>query len=355
MIGGTRPSSGKGTSEDFRLRKVFQRVLRVALALILIVAVGSGGYMIVEGWSFLDAFYMTVITLSTVGYTEVHNLSRAGELWTITFIIGGLVTFGIVTAPLVELAVEGTVRGYFRRRRMMREIERMEGHYVLCGYGRVGREVAEDLAADGVSFVIVDQNESTVEECLENGYRAILGEASSDTVLETAGVRRAKGLIATVDSDADNVFVTLSARKMNSELHIVARANSDESAGKLTMAGADRTLSPYSVGGRRLASLATRPSVVDFLDIVSRGEAGIEFRLEEFVVPRGSRFDSHVIGELDVARKTGARILAVRGKGDRFNTNPSAQDKISPGDTLIVLGTPEQIKNMEHLMDSGTG
>ena len=350
MIGGKRPADGRKASEDFRLRRVLKRVLRVALALILIVAVGSGGYMIIEGWSFLDAFYMTVITLSTVGYTEVHNLSRAGELWTIAFIIGGLVTFGIVTAPLVEVAVEGTVRGYFRRRRMMREVDRMEGHYVLCGYGRVGREVAEDLAADGVSFVIVDQNESIVEECLADGYRAILGEASSDEVLEAAGTRRARGLIATVDSDADNVFVTLSARKMNPNLHIVARSNSDESSGKLTMAGANRTLSPYSVGGRRLASLATRPSVVDFLDIVSRGEAGIEFRLEEFVVPKGSSLASHVIGELDVAKKTGARILAVRSKSGNFNTNPTAQDEIASGDTLIVLGTPEQVASLERLI-----
>ena len=326
-------------------------MLRAAVALVALVVLGTFGYMEIEGWNFSDSLYMVYITMSTIGFTEVRELNNGGRIWTAVVGIGGIGTFAYAASSLIELAVEGTVRGYFRNRRMRKDIDRLENHYILCGYGRVGREVAEDLYSDGVPFVILDQEQGIVEKCISRGYRAILGEASSDTVLETAGVRRAKGLIATVDSDADNVFVTLSARKMNPELHIVARANSDESAGKLTMAGADRTLSPYSVGGRRLASLATRPSVVDFLDIVSRGEAGIEFRLEEFVVPHDSRFDSHVIGELDVARKTGARILAVRGKGDKFNTNPSAQDQVSPGDTLIVLGTPEQIKNMERLMD----
>ena len=344
--------NGQQGAEGYTRREAAKRLLRAAVALIALVIIGTFGYMKIEGWNFSDSLYMVYITMSTIGFTEVRQLSNSGRIWTAFVGIGGIGTFAYAASSLIELAVEGTVRGYFRNRRMRNDIDRLENHYILCGYGRVGREVAEDLSSDGVPFVILDQEQEIVEKCISRGYRAILGEASSDSVLETAGVRRAKGLIATVDSDADNVFVTLSARKMNPELHIVARANSDESAGKLTMAGADRTLSPYSVGGRRLASLATRPSVVDFLDVVSRGEEGIEFRLEEFVVPHDSRFDSHVIGELDVAKRTGARILAVRGRGDKFNTNPSAQDRVSPGDTLIVLGTPEQIRSMERLMDS---
>lgn len=343
--------NGQHSTENYTRREAAKRLLRAAVALVALVVLGTVGYMQIEGWNFSDSLYMVYITMSTIGFTEVRELNNAGRWWTALVGIGGIGTFAYAASSLIELAVEGTVRGYFRNRRMRNDIDRLENHYILCGYGRVGREVAEDLYSDGVPFVILDQEQEIVEKCISRGYRAILGEASSDRVLETAGVRRAKGLITTVDSDADNVFVTLSARKMNPELHIVARANSDESAGKLTMAGADRTLSPYSVGGRRLASLATRPSVVDFLDVVSRGEEGIEFRLEEFVVPHG-RFDSHVIGELDVVKRTGARILAVRGEGSKFNTNPSAQDHVSPGDILIVLGTPEQIKNMERLMDS---
>jgi voltage-gated potassium channel len=185
---------------------------------------------------------------------------------------------------------------------------------------------------------------------LAEGYLTVFGEASDDEMLEKAGIRRAKGLVAAVDSDADNVFVVLSARKMNPQLHIVARASSDESAAKLEMAGADRTLSPYAVGGRRLASLATQPLIVDFLDIVTRGEKGIEFRLEEFNVPEDSFIAGRTIGELRIGERTGAMILATRNKEGTFDTTPSAKDRLRAGDTLVVLGTREQIVRLEHLM-----
>jgi voltage-gated potassium channel len=233
---------------------------------------------------------------------------------------------------------------------MQTAIGKLSDHYILCGYGRVGRQVAAEFARDGVPFVVVDQDPEIVEECVAEGYLALLGEASDDGMLKEAGVRRAKGLVAAVDSDADNVFVVLSARKLNPRLNIVARASSDESAAKLEMAGADRTLSPYAVGGRRLASLATQPLIVDFLDVVTRGEEGIEFRLEEFGVPEDSFTAGHTIGELRIGEKTGARILATRNKEGTFDTTPSASDRVRAGDTLIVLGTREQISRLEQLM-----
>lgn len=233
---------------------------------------------------------------------------------------------------------------------MRDRIDKLNGHYILGGFGRVGRQVAREFAADGVLFVVVDQDPQKVEECLEKGYLAFLGEASEDATLEEAGIRRARGLVAAVNSDADNVFVVLSARKINPSLHIVARASSDESAAKLEIAGADRTLSPYAVGGRRLASLATQPLIVDFLDIVTRGEKGIEFRLEEFSVPKGSPLANHTIGELQIGEKTGAMVLAIRSSEGTFDTTPSAQDTIRPGDTLIVLGTRGQVTRLEALM-----
>jgi voltage-gated potassium channel len=180
---------------------------------------------------------------------------------------------------------------------------------------------------------------------LAEGDPALLGEASDDEVLQEAGILRAGGLVAAVDSDADNVFVVLSARKLNPKLHIVARASSDESAEELEIAGADRTLSPYAVGGRRLASLATQPLVVDFLDVVTRGEKGIEFRLEEFFVPEHSS-----IGELKIGERTGAIVLAIRTTEGNFDTTPSADDRLRAGDTLIVLGSRGQIERLEQLM-----
>ena len=334
-------------------RVALRRIRGALFALATITLAGVLGYMVFEGWSFTDALYMTVITLTTVGYREVHTLDTTGQLWTMALLITGVGTLFYVAVSSVELVVEGTIRGYFGRRRMEAAINKLSGHYVLCGYGRVGRQVAREFAHDGVPFVIVEQDPATVEECVEEGYLVLLGEASDDDVLEEAGVRRARSLIAAVNSDADNVFVVLSARKLNPKLHIVARASSDESAAKLEIAGADRTISPYAVGGRRLASLATQPLVVDFLDIVTRGEEGIEFRLEEFMVPEESSLAGHTIGELRIGERTGAIILATRNHEGKFDTTPSATDRISAGDTLIVLGTREQITRLAHLMQDG--
>jgi voltage-gated potassium channel len=265
-------------------------------------------------------------------------------------LITGVGTLFYAAVSSVELVVEGTVRGYFGRRRVKAAIGRLNGHYILCGYGRVGKQVAREFAADDVSFVVVEQDQDILEECLAEGNLALLGEASDDEVLQEAGILRAGGLIAAVDSDADNVFVVLSARKLNPKLHIVARASSDESAAKLEIAGADRTLSPYAVGGRRLASLATQPLVVDFLDVVTRGEKGIEFRLEEFFVPEHSTIAEHTIGDLKIGERTGAIVLAMRTSEGNFDTTPAAGDRLRAGDTLIVLGSRGQIERLEQLM-----
>jgi voltage-gated potassium channel len=345
-------SSNRSASERtvYEPRLALRRIERALLALGVITVAGVLGYMVFEGWSFIDALYMTVITLTTVGYREVRTLDTTGQLWTMLLLVTGVGTLFYAAVSSVELVVEGTIRGYFGRRRMQTAIGKLSDHYILCGYGRVGRQVAAEFARDGVPFVVVDQDPEIVEECVAEGYLALLGEASDDGMLKEAGVRRAKGLVAAVDSDADNVFVVLSARKLNPRLNIVARASSDESAAKLEMAGADRTLSPYAVGGRRLASLATQPLIVDFLDVVTRGEEGIEFRLEEFGVPEDSFTAGHTIGELRIGEKTGARILATRHKEGTFDTTPSASDRVRAGDTLIVLGTREQISRLEQLM-----
>ena len=346
------PNRRLALSENYEPRVTLLRVWTAFLALGAIIILGVLGYMLFEGWSFMDALYMTVITVTTVGYKEVHELDTTGRLWTMALLITGVGTLFYAAVSSVELAVEGAVGGYFERRRMKAELSKLNGHYILCGFGRVGRQVAREFALDGVPFVVVDNDPQGVEDCLAEGYLAMLGEASDDASLEEAGTRRARGLITAVDSDAENVFVVLSARKINPHLHIVARASSEESAVKLEMAGADRTLSPYAVGGRRLASLATQPFIVDFLDIVTRGEEGIEFRLEEFSVPKESPLANHTIGELQIGEKTGAIVLAIRSPEGKFDTTPSAQDIIHPGDTLIVLGSLGQLSRLEQLMRS---
>src|SRR4028118_10414 len=253
--GDRRKSTSKAISDRtvYEPRLALRRVQGAILALVIIATVGVLGYMVFEGWSFIDALYMTVITLTTVGYREVHDLDTTGQLWTMALLITGVGTLFYAAVTSVELAVEGAVRGYFERRRMTAEINKVNGHYVLCGFGRVGRQVAREFTLEDVPFVVIDNNPDKIEQCLAENYLAMVGETSDDDILEEAGVRRAKGLVAAVNSDAANVFVVLSARKINPSLHIVGRASSDESAAKLEIAGADRTLSPYAVGGRRLA------------------------------------------------------------------------------------------------------
>lgn len=307
--------------------------------------------MVLEGWGFLDALYMTMITISTVGYGEVRDLGTAGRLWSIALIITGASVLVYATGSFVELVMEGTIRGYFARRRMEDTIGKLNGHYILCGYGRVGRQVAREFASEGVDFVVIDQQPSEVERCVEEGYLALLGNASDDAMLEAAGVERARGLVAAVDSDADNLFVIFSARRMNPDLRIVARANSEESALKLKQAGADRSLSPYAVEGRRLAAFAIQPEIVDFLDVVAHSKRGLKFSLEEIEVPAGP--PPGAPRTVKAAEQAGAKILAVIDEDGDLDTTLSPRDEIPPGITLIVLGTGEQISSLERFIESG--
>jgi voltage-gated potassium channel len=335
------------------MRRALSRLRKAALALGAIVVGGTAGYMVLEGWGFLDALYMTMITISTVGYGEVNALGTPGRLWSMALIITGASVLVYATSSFVELVLEGTIRGYFARRRMEDAIGKLNGHYILCGYGRVGRKIAEEFANEDVDFVVIDEKESEVERCLEDGYLALRGNASDNAVLEAIGIKRAKGLVAAVDSDADNLFVTFSARKMNPELRIVARANSEESATKLKQAGADRSLSPYAVEGRRLAAFAIQPEIVDFLDVIAHNKRGLKLSLEEIEVPAGSPLEAGASGRIKAAEQTGAKIVAVLDEEGDLDTAPSPNDEILPGTTLIVLGTGEQVARLDRFIQSG--
>jgi voltage-gated potassium channel len=217
----------------------------------------------------------------------------------------------------------------------------------------VGREIADEFAAEGVDFVVIDHEESNIEECLQKAFLALLGDASEDELLERAGVRQAKGLVTALDSDAANVFVVVSARDVNPDLYIVSRVVVDTSVRKLEIAGADRTLSPYAVGGKRLARITIHPFIIDYLDMITAGsDENVRFRLEEFEVDVNSPLVDRTVGQLKAAElETGARLLAIRHKDRRFNTNPSPEDEILPGDVLIVLGTREQVTRIERLVE----
>jgi voltage-gated potassium channel len=321
--------------------------LRLAVALfVFVVTVGIAGFMVVEGWSFSDSIFMTLITITTVGFKEVHPLSAIGQYFTMALMLAGIGTVFYFLVMVTEFLIEGHLTGILAERKVEREIRRLTDHYILCGYGKVGENVAMEFDTSGVPFVVVENNPDRVAECREQDIFCIEGDASSDDVLIAAGIDRARGLVAAVDNDADNVFVTLSARVLNPNINIVARSILEESREKLMRAGANRVVTPSLIGGKRMASIMLRPLVSDYLDVVTFGE-GLQLRLEELIVKSSSRAKGFSLGDIDIRKYTGALILAIRRKDGEFNTNPSADTVIEEGDNLVVLGTQNQLDSVQ--------
>ena len=313
------------------------RATRGGTALLAVLAIGTTGYVVIEGWSVFDAAYMTVVTMTTVGYAEVKPLSQAGRAFNLFVMLGGVGLMLYILTVTVQAVVEDEVlKGLFRRRRMSAKIESLEQHYIVCGYGRVGREIAAVFRGEEASFVVVDTNEAAVEAAEADGILAICGNATHNETLRQAGVDRARGLIAASGSDSDNVVITLTASAMNSGLNIVARADDAETTEKLTMAGAGRVVTPYRIGGRRMALSAIRPMAVDFFDdIVNPSRAGP--RISEIEVLQGSPIAGMTVAGFTSAND--ARVLALCRSDGTILFTPEGGTVIEPGDGAIVLGT----------------
>jgi voltage-gated potassium channel len=306
-----------------------------------IVVVGTLGYVLLFGWSLDDAIYMTVITLTTEGYREVRELDEGGRLWTMLVAVAGVgIIFGTV-GFVAETFVAEAFSGRRQRRRMVEAVAALQNHFILCGYGRVGGTAARELEHAGVPVVVIDTQPESVDKAASDGHLVVHGDATRDEVLVSAGVSRARGLITTVDSDAQNVYVTLSARALNPRLFIVARANDEGSEGKLRQAGADRVVSPYARAGRQVAELATRPRVADFIDFaLSHGQ--LAFSIEEIEVAEGGPLAGKTVAELT---NRGIHVMAIVSHGPRpFETNAPMDRVLSAGDQLIVSGTAEVLK-----------
>lgn len=321
--------------------------LRTALLIFIgLITFGTVGYMLIERLSFWEALYMTVITISTVGYREIVLPSRAGEIFTMIIIISGLATVVYVTTSVVELLLEGRLLDIMGRRRVLRELQDMTGHYIICGYGRVGRQVAKECLARGTSVVVIEKESAVVEACLNDGILAVKGDAAEEIMLREAGLERAAGLVTALSSDADNLFVTMTARMVRPDIYIVGRCNSDNTESKLYRAGADRAISPHNVGGRHMAALLLKPMVCDFLDVVTHGEL-VELILEDVSVEQGAPVVGRSIRDILVEDLKGIGVLGLKRPKRDFVINPGGATVLDAGDILIVQGMPDQVKALK--------
>jgi voltage-gated potassium channel len=322
-----------------------KRILFFAGVLIFLAGIGTLGFVVFEDLTVLDAFYMTVVMISTVGL-GMSPETDAGKILAIFIIAIGVGTLFYAFGTFIEFLIGGYLADLLEERSMKKKISEYSGHYVICGFGRVGEQVAREFERSGKEFIIVDANPESIEHCRERGYPFVQGDAAKDEVLKEARLSTAKGLVACVNSDADNVFVTLSARVLSPDLIIVSRGNTEESYNKLVKAGADKVVSPYAIGGREMATLMLKPMVSDYLDIVTGG-GQLELRVEQIKLSCGSPVLGQSIVDLNVRQLTGSTILAIRKPGGEFDTNPSPDTVLEENDRLITAGTREEISMLE--------
>jgi voltage-gated potassium channel len=327
------------------------RRLRLALgALGAVVVLGTVGYVVL-GFPVLEALYQTVTTVTTVGFREVRPLDDAGIVFTIVLILLGVGTALYTLGVLIQTLVEGDLRDVFGRRRMERKIADLAAPVIVCGWGRVGRVIAKDVADAGATPVVVDRDATRLES---SPYPTVLGDATDDATLRKAGLDRARALVAALDSDAGNLFVTVSARALRPDLFIVARVRVEESVEKLRRGGADRVVNPQSIGGARMAAFVLQPHVTEFLDVVMH-DRGIEFRLEEVTVATQSRVVGQTLREAQIRDRSGSLVLAVRDAGGAFSTNPSPDAQLAAGQVLIAIGTPAELTALSALVGDRAG
>jgi len=313
-----------------------------ALLLSLITAAGTLGYMAIEGWSAWDAFYMTVISLTTVGYSEVHPLSPTGEVFTAALLIGGVGTVLYSFTLIGARVIEGTLQQRWERRRALHMLDKLDSHFIICGYGRIGSTIVEEFERQHVPYVIIEHDPERARALRDQGRLVIEGDASSEDVLTQAGVSRARALIAAVSTDAENVYTILSARLMHPSLYIIGRAESDESARKIKRAGADRVMSPYQLGGLHMAQLALRPTVVEFVQLATSSEF-LDLSMEQVEVSEQGPLVGQTLVGANLRQSFGVIVIGIRRTSGRMEFNPPPDARMEAGDHLVVLGPNERL------------
>ena len=319
-----------------------RRIIRGVIALAVVIVLSVVGYRL-AGWSWTDSLYMVVITISTIGYGEVEPLTPGLRLYTIVVIVFGLSASGYALGGLFQLALMGEIENYLGQRRMIHDIENLNQHTIICGYGRIGHILSDELNRERERFVVIERNERAVAEAHQSGYLAVPGDATEETTLETAGIQRAKCLVTALPDDAANVFITLTARNLNPRLRIIARGELPTTQKKLIQAGADRVVLPAAIGGLRMAAMVTRPSTVEFLELVV-GHSSMDVELDEFKIAAGAPLIGKTVEQAEARRKHGLLVVAVKRADGKLIFNPDANFAFESDDTVIVMGKVEDIK-----------
>lgn len=315
---------------------------------LLLLVVGTLGYHVVEGWGYFDALYMTVITLTTVGYGETHPLSPAGRLFTIFLSLGGIFSVFYAATEMIRAVVSGEVGQLLGRSRLERNLSQLADHIIVCGYGRMGRFVCREFVEAGIPFVVIDRGaENLAAFDLKHGI-PLQGDATSDALLKRARVDRARALVTVVASDADNLYITMSARFLNERLYIVARSEDEHGVEKLTRAGASRVISPYSIGGHRVAQAVLRPSVMDFIELATRrGREAVQ--IEEVRVAAHSRLAGKTLIELRLRQDLGVAVVVIRKPDGNMVVSPEGETRVQADDILIVLGRRDKLDVVDEM------
>ncbi|MEH2393539.1 MAG: potassium channel protein [Nostoc sp.] len=321
-----------------------------AIALGGVFVIGTLWYWLVEGWSWEDAAYMTVITLATVGYGEIHPLGSRGRLFTIALILLGVVNIGYIVNRFTEAIIQGYFQEGIRLQQQRRLMESLSEHYIICGFSRTGRQIAKEFRAEGVLFVVIDSEIESIQRAQLEGYTAYQGDATLDDTLLKVGIERATCIVAALPSDAENLYIVLSAKTLNTGIRAIARASTEEALQKLQRGGADEVISPYITGGKRMAAAALRPQVLDFVDGILTG-ADRQLYMEEFLLdPVFCPFVGQTLQKARLRSQTGALVLAIRRLDGTLIGGPTGDTVLMSGDRLIGMGTAEQLRDLNQIL-----